>query len=292
MLNIINIETNYLRIDSEFQLKKYKHSLSLINSIPHKVFNEHIGLLTDGKHGGVILTEEGVVFLRTTNIKENQIDLSDLRFISDAESSETKRAEFNEGDLLITTIGTIGLCVKVPKGFPRGTINQNLVRVVLEDKTKASIFCAFFNSKFGRNQLLRWGAGNVYQMINYPNLRLVLVPDFSETITFQIDAIYQRAHLIVERSKCTYSQAENMLFNSLGIADFSPSTKNTAKKSFKDSFLASGRLDAEYYQPKYEEMEKLCFENAEYTKRIKEIQLHNGRGLQPDYVENGGVECD
>ena len=31
----------------------------------------------------------------------------------------------------------------------------------------------------------------------------------------------------------------------------------------------------------------LCFENAEYIKRIKDIQLHNGRGLQPDYAENG-----
>ncbi len=247
--NVLNSETNYLRIDSEFQLKEYKHSVSLISRIPHKEFMEHIGLLTDGKHGGVTLTEEGVVFLRTTNIKENQIDLSDLRFISETESNETKRAEFNEGDLLITTIGTIGLCAKVPKGFPRGTINQNLVRVVLKDKNKASVFCAFFNSKFGRNQLLRWGAGNVYQMINYPNLRLVLVPDFSETIALRIDAIYQRVFLIREQSKALYTQAETLLLDTLGMADFSPSTEGINVKSFKDSFTARGRLDAEYFYP-------------------------------------------
>jgi restriction endonuclease S subunit len=38
------------------------------------------------------------------------------------------------------------------------------------------------------------------------------------------------------------------------MVDFSPSTEKVNIKSFKDSFLATGRLDAEYYQPKYEEM--------------------------------------
>lgn len=247
-------ETDYLRIDSEFHLKEYKTALSLISRNAHAEFGTYLELLTDGKHGGVTLTEEGVVFLRTTNIKENLIDLSDLRFISEEESDETKRAEFNEGDLLITTIGTIGLCAKVPKGFPRGTINQNLVRVVLKDKNRASVFCAFFNSKFGRNQLLRWGAGNVYQMINYPNLRLVLIPSFSDLLSAKTDEIYQAAFLSREQSAAIYRSAETLLLDTLGMADFSPDTGTVNIKSFKDSFVATGRLDAEYYQPKYEDM--------------------------------------
>jgi len=40
----------------------------------------------------------------------------------------------------------------------------------------------------------------------------------------------------------------------LGMADFLPITEKVNIKSFKDSFVTSGRLDAEYYQPKYEEM--------------------------------------
>jgi hypothetical protein len=38
------------------------------------------------------------------------------------------------------------------------------------------------------------------------------------------------------------------------MADFLPNTENINIKSFKDSFVANGRLDAEYYQPKYEEL--------------------------------------
>lgn len=37
------------------------------------------------------------------------------------------------------------------------------------------------------------------------------------------------------------------------MADFSPSTEAVNVKSCKESFAATGRLDAEYYQPKYED---------------------------------------
>ena len=247
-------ETEYLRFDSEFQLAKYKDVLKRIEEKPFVLFGQLIELLTDGKHGGVTETDSGVIFLRTTNIKPNKIDLSDLRFISDDESSETKRAEVEIGDLLLTTIGTVGDCVVVDKELGRATINQNLVRIVLKDKRTSSLMCAFFNSKYGKLQTLRWAAGNVYQMINYPNLRLLRVPNFSINFTVQIVNTYDSARELDFRGKSSYTQAETLLLDALGMADFTPSSEAVNIKSFKDSFAASGRLDAEYYQPKYEEV--------------------------------------
>ncbi len=46
-----------------------------------------------------------------------------------------------------------------------------------------------------------------------------------------------------------------MLLNELGLANWTATEKNTTTKSFKNSFVESGRLDAEYYQPKYDEIE-------------------------------------
>lgn len=42
----------------------------------------------------------------------------------------------------------------------------------------------------------------------------------------------------------------------LDLLDFKPSDENIAVKSFKESFGNSGRLDSEYYQPKYDELLK------------------------------------
>jgi hypothetical protein len=57
-------------------------------------------------------------------------------------------------------------------------------------------------------------------------------------------------------SKTKYVEAETLLLETLGLLDFSPSTEKINIKSFKDSFAATGRLDAEHYQPKYEQIEE------------------------------------
>jgi hypothetical protein len=45
-----------------------------------------------------------------------------------------------------------------------------------------------------------------------------------------------------------------LLLSTIGLKDFKFSQEKTNIKSFKESFLSTGRLDAEYYQPKYEEI--------------------------------------
>lgn len=265
-------DNEIFRIDSEFQLKLYIDAINQVKKKPYSVFDNYIELLTDGKHGGVTLTESGVVFLRTTNIQENKINLNDLRHISEKESDETKRAEFHEGDLLLTTIGTIGLCVRVPKGFPRATINQNLVRIVLKNKDLSSIICCFLNSKYGRFQTIRFSAGNVYQMINYPNLKKVLIPNFTSGFSKLIEKIYDESETKSIQSKETYTQAETFLLQETGLLNFDVNTDPINIKSFQSSFGSTKRLDAEYYLKKYEQIvAKIKLQRHDILNNIVEI---------------------
>ena len=48
----------------------------------------------------------------------------------------------------------------------------------------------------------------------------------------------------------------------LGLENFKPSTKNIAVKNFSQSFSLSGRLDAEFYQPKYDDIEEKISANS------------------------------
>ena len=56
------------------------------------------------------------------------------------------------------------------------------------------------------------------------------------------------------KTQSLYRQAEELLLETIGLKDFQPAQENKSVKSFSESFLATGRLDAEYYQPKYEEI--------------------------------------
>ncbi len=56
-----------------------------------------------------------------------------------------------------------------------------------------------------------------------------------------------------------YVSAETLLLTIIGIQEFSPCQDKINVKSFKESFFATGRLDAEYYQKKYEDYHNLVY---------------------------------
>jgi hypothetical protein len=91
-----------------------------------------------------------------------------------------------------------------------------------------------------------------------------------------------------ESSKDLYQQAEDLLLSELGLKDWQPTEKSFAIKSFSESFLSSDRLDAEYYQPKYEQAEKaikdcgfLCQNLGSFIEKIQ-----NGFDYR-EYTEEG-----
>ncbi len=84
----------------------------------------------------------------------------------------------------------------------------------------------------------------------------IIIPNFSSTFRKKINFLVDDAYQKLEQSKTLYKEAENLLLKELDLLDFKPTTQNIAIKSFSESFGKSGRLDAEYYQPKYDEAAK------------------------------------
>lgn len=66
----------------------------------------------------------------------------------------------------------------------------------------------------------------------------------------------KKADDLVYESERFYTLEEQILLDEIGLIDFNPTENNVSIKKFTDSFLESGRLDAEYYQPKYDYIEE------------------------------------
>lgn len=292
-LSEVITDNSAFRFDSQFFLKEYLQTLKMVKQHAYLELGKLVGEITDGKHGGVSFTENGVVFIKNENNHEGFIDFDCGNYISIAESEQTKRAELWPLDILLTTIGTIGVCSVVPNQFPRATINQNLVRISLTNSS--SIFaCVFLNGKYGRNQIYRLATGNVQPIINYPNIRKIVYPIFSEHFTKSVESIFDAAIADREKAKVDYSGAEQIILHALGLENWKPVNQSTATKNLSQSFAASGRLDAEYYQTKYDEiLERLqtnphgcvslvdCFDQNRSLSKLKRLAYH--------YIEIGDV---
>ena len=85
--------------------------------------------------------------------------------------------------------------------------------------------------------------------------REIQVPHFLDSFQRVIDRLVGKAYQFLENSKLFYQRAEDLLLSELGLKDWQPTEETVAVKSFSESFLSSDRLDAEYYQPKYDELE-------------------------------------
>lgn len=70
----------------------------------------------------------------------------------------------------------------------------------------------------------------------------------------KIEDITYRAFQKLEMSESLYSEAANNMLECLDLNDFTASSNSCNVKTLKESFIETGRLDAEYYQPKYDDI--------------------------------------
>jgi len=109
-------------------------------------------------------------------------------------------------------------------------------------------------SKYGEAFKDRFKTNLLISFISKPDLYRIPIPFFSKVFQNQIDNIFEIIYKSKIDSQQLYSQAETLLLETLGLRDFEPSKEPVNIKYFNESFGSSGRLDAEYYQKKYEQV--------------------------------------
>ena len=113
----------------------------------------------------------------------------------------------------------------------------------------------FLRSKYGFTQLLRARELTIQYQLTLERVKRILVYLPDDSFQISIESIIKNSIEKLLLSQTVYSDAENLLLSELGLKGWQPNNNPINIKHLKESFLASGRLDAEYYQPKYDEIE-------------------------------------
>jgi restriction endonuclease S subunit len=249
------------RIDSDFFKKEMLSIIEFLRNKPHDRLKE---LVSDIKSFGayslcneinfVEKKERAIPFIRCLNIKNGVVNFDDLLFIDKKSNNLLWKSEIKPQMVLVTMSGTVGNTTVALEHWEY-PINSNQDIAKIETKKVNPYFLAtFLNSKYGYAQMIRLQAGAVQQHLYLSQIEKIMIPQVSDGFQNNIESIVKSAHLKHELSQSLYHQAEELLLKTIGLKNFKPSTKGTNIKSFKESFGATGRLDAEYYQPKYEEI--------------------------------------
>ena len=255
----LKAENRELRIDAEYFQKEYLYEDNSLSK--HKIATlGDYAFITDGQHGYYESdSSSNIHMLAARNCKDYFANTIDALPLAKWVDDKNKRSSLSHGDIILSTRGSVGCCAIVYDEVLPANINQDVARIKLNDTEVFSpeFLITYMNCKFGQNWMLRNQTGMVQQGLPLDKVRAIPVPVLSSDFQTQIEKIVKSAHTKLSESKSLYAKAEEILLLELGLKDWQQKNESVSVKKFSD-FTSSNRLDAEYYQRKYDELfEKL-----------------------------------
>ncbi|MGZ4956548.1 MAG: restriction endonuclease subunit S [Methylobacter sp.] len=278
-----------LRIDTEFYTKE---NLLIEDFIKKSQYSKLTDLVkvSDGNHMSISekFIDSGIPYYRGQDIHSFFIEGANPNCIDHNTFNlpVMKRSHLKKGDVLLSIVGTIGKLGLVTTNN-EATCSCKLA-ILRPSKIIAEFLSVFLASKYGQNQIKKFTRGAVQMGLILEDFDQLFIPFFDDTFQSQIETLVKNAQSKLEKSKSVCTEAETLLLDTLGMVDFSPSTEGINIKSFKDSFAATGRLDAEAYQPKYDQLRDILENYSRGMTTIDELagQITNGAEVR-EYQEKG-----
>lgn len=229
------------------------------------------------------------------------IDDSDIVYIPQNIDAFYPNTHLKYGDVILskTAIATASFV-----NLSECNVSQDTVAIKLKksSKLRSAFLTVFLNTKYGISAMERRFTGNIQMHLNLTECKeKLLIPIFNDIFQESIQKLLLKAISLRNDSSKAYTSAEKILLSALNLENFTPTTENKSVKTFAETF-ASGRLDAEYYQKKYDEIEERIkgFDHI----YAKECIAENNKNYTPlknekyTYIElanienNGGIDDD
>lgn len=264
-----------VRFDAEFYLPAYLRYEKLIDGKT----NDLLCHLADNSYKA---------FRRKTGVFEyieiSNIDLITGEYYSEVLNSENppSRAKkiLNKNDVIISTVRP----------------NRNAVSIILDEKNDlvaSTGFCklaakrinpkflfVLFKTSIYRDLLVRFTTATMYPAVNEDDILNLKIPVFGDKFQTQIELMVNQSYSLISKSRYLYSQAEQILLSELGFLNWKPKHRLSFVKKFSDT-VSAGRIDAEYFQPMYDEIVERIKQYKKGHKSLIEIVKVKDKNFQP-----------
>lgn len=241
-----------LRIDSEFYSKNYVEIYNMLSSLAHKPLTAYVDV-SDGNHMGISeqFSDEGIPYYRGQDAgaffieNSNPICIDEITF----NRPVMKRSHLTKGDVLLSIVGTIG-ALSLVYSNKKATCSCKLAILRPKKNGIEAVIATFLKGKYGQAQIKRYTRGAVQKGLILEDMDQLLIPEFSDDFTKSIQESVQYSHILQERAVAEYENAEHILRSKVDVGVVVQTS--ISQKALSASFGSTGRLDAEYYQEKYQ----------------------------------------
>ena len=249
----------YFRIDAEFYNRNAVRIENIIHSLPH--FYIERDMVVSGPFGSTLKSESylssgDVPFIRIENIRGGfYINLQNIVYINQSDNERIKNSELHTDDIVLSKVGnTIGFFARVDERLGLCNISENNIGIKTSQypAIQRKFILAYLNSNYAQALVLRRTSGNAQPKLNVGDVCMIPIPCFSERLYSMISQLIDKSEKVIVLSEKKYKETETVLAESLNLQIQKQSSPVVSEKAISISYNVTGRLDAEYYQPKYD----------------------------------------
>lgn len=269
-----------LRYDSEYFKKEYLKLFSTLLSNNCDKMEPLSSWITQGPNP-VFNEDADIPCLTGRNINKGTVNYNNPDYLDISEYEKLKRFQLKYGDTLITlkgkgSIGKIGYVTD-----ERKAIFSRDIGIIRPLHINSGYVNAFILSHYGKKLIERGETGGTGQStLTTAYLKNIDIPRFS--IEKKVGDLVELSEKKLSESQRKYDEAEIVLLETLGFDGFCPNKEPVNIKGFEESFNYSGRLDAEYYQLKYEDYFSLINSYSNGTESLNAICTLKDSNYNPD----------
>lgn len=235
-----------LRFDAEFYKPEYLEAEEVVKKSSNvKTLGELIISITNG----IDIREfvpKGIPYLRVGDMQEIFIEVNNASKVRE-NSILKKEIKLKEGDLLFSRKGTVGIICVVMPDLIDSIISTELIRVRLKEVNPYYV-AVFFNSKYGRKQLLRISSGAVNPVITRGLFKSIWLPIPPSSFQQKIELLVKESYNKRKEADEKYKEAEELLNKILGIEKLELKDERIFEARF-DEVESGQRIDADFYKP-------------------------------------------
>lgn len=245
-----------LRLDAEYYQPEYLKVQNLLSKSKPVFLKEVANILTGPAYSSEEIGIDFDIPLARIGDVVNKIEINNWLKLSKKEFDKFHNRKIKNLDILLSMTGDppdVGKCNLIT--VPNDTLfafNQRTAK--LTPKISPYYLFAYLSTEFARLQSERNALGIRQRNLGINDLRntLVVFP-VAQAKEEIINNIVKNYLAELQNSKSLYSQAENLLLKELELRGFDANEKLWNVVNFSD-IKNVNRLDAEYFQPKYEKL--------------------------------------
>lgn len=195
-------------------------------------------------------------FLQATDIISPTINIEQAGYVSNSDWARYPKGRVRRGEILLEVKGNVQKVAIVPDDFPeRVLISGTLYKFSVNNLVNKYYLAVYLSSSYGQRLKRRLISNIATPFISKGELYSIPLPRLTTYFQEKIEQIYMSAVSLVDSSRRIYEEAQECVLSELDLANWQSKHQLAFVKHYSDTKQVE-RLDAEYFQPKYEEIVK------------------------------------